>query len=86
MRGPDVMPEIRPRETLAPDRNTVALFDEKDRHIGYFHKPTGQLATPNGIWSEPKVTTPWFTFGNKAHAARLRAADRLGLTTREIPA
>ena len=67
------------------ERNTVPLYNEAGKHIGYYHKPTGQVATRAGNWSVPKLTTSTFTMGNKAHAERLRAAEAAGLITREIP-
>lgn len=86
VRSPDTTPVAeRPLEgDMAPDRNTVSLFNEKGRHIGYYHKPTRQLTTPAGSWSEPRWSSIFGSFRSKAHAARVRAADRLGLKVRAV--
>lgn len=76
----------RAREARTAERNTRPLRDETGRHIGYLVELPDRapfIVTPSGKPSEPYNTV--YRAGqifsrhlNKAHAARLRAADRLG--------
>lgn len=67
------------------------LFDERNKHVGYVHEPTGLVFAPSGAMSWPETEREMHlprgsTQVNKSHAARLRAADRLGLVPVEDPA